>query len=84
MENKIDPMKFHKRVDELICGWSTIHGHSFKEEELNSLVHLLGDDFKSQAVKIHASGVSAGKKLGVMFPSGIPGDVRPGTVKTNE
>lgn len=62
-ESKVDPMKFHRRVDELVCNWSLMTGHAFSEQELNSLVDLLGDDFKAQAVKIHAHGVRAGKIL---------------------
>lgn len=58
-----DELKFHRRVDELICGWSMLHTKDFKEDELNSLVDLLADDFKSQTVKIHANGVRVGKEL---------------------
>lgn len=58
-----DTMKTNRRVDELICGWSMMTGHSFKEEELNGLVDLLADDFKAQLVKTHAHGVRAGKQL---------------------
>lgn len=60
---KIDPLKFHKRVDKLICNWTLLMGHSFTEQELNSLVDILGDDFKMQAINIHKHGVKAGKVL---------------------
>lgn len=68
-ESKIDELRFHKRVDELVCAWSMMNMHGFTEAELNSLVELLGDDFKQQAVKIHAAGVRAGKQLAALKDS---------------
>jgi hypothetical protein len=62
-EIKVDPLKFHRRVDELVCNWSMMTGHSFTEQELDSLIDILGNDFKDQSVKIHANGVRVGKEL---------------------
>ena len=62
-EEEMKSDKFHRRVDELICNWSTLMQHPFTEEELNSLVDLIGDDIKLQAIKIHACGVRAGKVI---------------------
>lgn len=61
--NKIDDQKFHRRIDELICNWPVMMNDAFTEQELNSLIDLLGDDFKIQVVKIHAHGVHVGKEL---------------------
>lgn len=65
-EPKIDKHKFHRRVDNLICNWSMLMSHPFTEVELNSLVDMLGDDFKLQASGIHAAGVRAGKALAAL------------------
>jgi len=33
-----------RQVDKIICDWSMATGHSFTEEELNSLVDILAED----------------------------------------
>ena len=63
MNEEKDGNKFHRRVDELICNWSMMTMHSFKEEEINSLVDLIADDFKKQAKEIFSVGVKTGKTL---------------------
>lgn len=65
-ERKIDSLKFHKKIDELICNWSMSMIHDFSEHELNSLVDMLGDYFKNEAVQIHKHGVHVGKQIAIL------------------
>jgi hypothetical protein len=43
-----EPTENQIRIDALICGWSTLWQHSFTEQELDSLVDVLADEFDRQ------------------------------------
>lgn len=42
------------RVDELICGWSMMTGHAFKEADLNSLVDLIAQESEKSVAALEA------------------------------
>ncbi len=56
------------RVDELICGWSMMTGHSFSEVELNSLVDLISQETEKGVKSEGPTGMKCPKCGSGAFP----------------